>query len=83
MSTQSEVHNQIVPEVVSRIVRGALESGGDGRTALVMLESVICGVMCAVVDPAHDSEGLGLIHSSVERRLAEMRLAGMKVEGQA
>lgn len=83
MSKQSDAHNIIAPEAVRLIVAKTIDAGGDGTQVLVTLESVICGVMLAVIDPIGDDVALATMSQNVKIRLADMRLSRVETAGRA
>ena len=77
------LHNQIVGDIVKSIVKPPFAAGGDYRDALVVLESVIVGVLRAGVKSGGDEAVLEALTHNVRERLAQLRLAAAKPEGNA
>jgi hypothetical protein len=73
MSTQSELHNQIVGNIVRSIVKPPIEAGGSFKDVLVVLESVVAGVLLAGIKLGGDKPVLEVFMKNVADRLADLR----------
>lgn len=80
---QSDLHNRLAGQIVASIVRPPLETGGSETDVLILLESVILGVMLAVVKLGGDVVVLDTVIERVKERLAEQRLANLPTSGEA
>ena len=78
---QTEVHNQLAGQIASQIVRGPLESGGSLTDVLVLAESVMVVVALATIRLGGDEKVLDVMFAATKERLAEVRLKGIKTEG--
>lgn len=83
MSKQSEIHNRLAGKIVSSIVKPPIEAGGGYTDVLVLLESTIVGVMLVVAKLGGDEIVLDTVVANAKKRLAELRLGGIKTEGRA
>ena len=81
--TQSELHNRLAGPIINSIVKPPLKSGGDISDVLVLLESVVTGVLMAVVKPGRDGPVLDHFTEGVRGRIAEIRLKDTPPAGQA
>ncbi len=68
--TQTELHNRIAGQIVASIVKPPLEAGGGPTDVLVLLESVIFGVVLAIVKLGGDEVVLDAVMKRVKGRLA-------------
>jgi hypothetical protein len=83
VTDQTEIHNRLAGEIVRQIVKPPLDAGGEFTDVLILLESVILGVMLIAVKLGGDEIVLDLIVDRVRERLAEQRLAGLDMKGNA
>lgn len=83
MDDQTEIHNRIAPAIVKQIVKEPIEAGGSNTDVLVVLESVIVGVLLAIVKRGGDEKVLDAIVAAVKRRMAKNRLSGIGPAGRA
>ena len=87
MSDQSDLHNRIVGDIVRSIVIPPLMAGGDYKSVLVVLESVVAGVLLAMVKLGGDSIVLDTLLEGVKARVEEImareRLGLIQPEGSA
>lgn len=72
MSEQSDLHNRIVGEIVRSIVVPPLEAGGDYKSVLIVLESVVAGVLLAMVKLGGDNIVLDVLMEGVKARVEEI-----------
>jgi len=79
--TQADIHNSEAGKIVASIVRPPLEAGGSATDVLVLLESVIVGVALTVIKLGGDEKVLDVVVERARERLAELRLKGIKTEG--
>jgi hypothetical protein len=80
-TTQSEIHNQIVGDIVKSIIRPPLDAGGEMTDVFVVLESVILGVILLSVKLGGDELVIDALMERVKARLAEQRLADIQPKG--
>ena len=78
--TQTELHNRLSREIVTRIVRGVYDNGGGPTDLLVLTESILTGICLAVVKLGGDEPVLDHLVDGVRLRLAEIRLRETKGE---
>tara|TARA_R110002074_G_scaffold253081_4_gene425092 strand:- start:1120 stop:1371 length:252 start_codon:yes stop_codon:yes gene_type:complete len=83
MSKQSVAHDAIASKIVKMMVRETLEAGGNGAEIMVLLESVICGVLCMAGGDDSDALNLEVLTENAKARLPAMRLRLMTPAGQA
>lgn len=79
----AEHHNEAAPRIVREIVHGPLQAGGDLRSVLLLLESVITGVCLAAIKLGGDEPVLDKVVDGAKARLSEARLGNIKTGGQA
>lgn len=79
----SEHHNAKAPEIVNEIVRGPIMAGGDLKSVLVLLESVITGVCLATIRLGGDELVLDEVVKNAKERLAKARLKDIAPGGRA
>lgn len=79
----AEQHNKAAGEIVKMIVKDPLEAGGDYRSVLVLLESVIVGVVLMIIRLGGDEMTLDLLFEAVRKPLAELRLGKIETKGTA
>lgn len=79
----TEHHNKEAPRIVREIVHGPLQAGGDLKSVLVLLESVITGVCLATIKLGGDEPVLDKVMEGAKARLAEARLGNIKTGGRA
>lgn len=72
--TQAELHNQLAPELIRTIVRRPLDSSGDLTDVAVLTESVLIGVVDAMIALGAPADVLDLIHVNAKHRQAQLRL---------
>jgi hypothetical protein len=77
------IHNVKVGEIVKQIVKPTIESGGDVKDVLVLLESVVAGVLLFAVKVGGDEKVLDVLTDGVRLRMAEIRLGDLPVAGQS
>lgn len=82
-NTQTEIHNRLAGQIIANIVKPPLESGGDVKDVLVLLESVVTGVLTAVVKLGRDGPVLDLFIEGVRERMAEIRLSNIRPVGRS
>ena len=68
------LHDELVGEIVPRIIRSFEEAGGGFPQAMTVLESVICGVVGSYVVTGGDKVVLTELFAAVAQHLTEMRL---------
>lgn len=68
-------HNKAAGEIVRQIVKGTIEAGGGSRDVLVLLESVLAGVVLAVVQEQDDQEAVILVAEGALPRIHAIRKA--------
>lgn len=78
-----EQHNEAAGAIVTLLIGGVAKAGGSLRDTLVLTESVLVGVMLAIVRLGGDDLVLDELVGRVRQRLAEKRLGGIPVEGAA
>jgi hypothetical protein len=81
--TQTEIHNRLAGQIVASIVKPPLEAGGDMTDVLVLLESVVTGVLTAVVKLGRDGPVLDLFIDGVRDRMAKIRLSDIRPAGRS
>lgn len=77
----TELHNRMAPEIVKLIVRETTKVGGTPKDILLITESVVMGVVLAVVKLGGDEKVLDVMIDSVRARLAEARLGDLRPAG--
>ena len=83
MDDQSEIHNRLAGAIVVSIVKLPLMAGGSPTNVLALLESVVTGVLLALVNLGGDEKVLDLLTEGVRKRMAEIRLGRTEVGGNA
>ena len=81
--TPQQIHNRDAGKIVASIVRPTLEAGGKETDVLVLLESVVTGVLLALVKLGGDEKVLDVFTANVRLRMAALRLKDIKTEGKA
>ena len=81
--TQSEIHNRLAGQIVASIVKPPLEAGGNLTDVLVLMESVVTGVLSAVVKLGRDGPVLDLFIEGVRERMANIRLKDLPPAGRS
>lgn len=81
--TTHEIHNRDAGKIIASIVRPTLEAGGSPTEVLVVLESVVTGVVLALVKLGGDERVLDTLMAGVKQRLAEIRLTDLPTKGDA
>lgn len=87
MTTQSDLHNRIVGEIVKSIVVPPLTAGGDYKDVMVILESVIAGVVLGMFKLGGDNIVLDTVLDGAKARVQEImareRLGPLSTKGSA
>lgn len=87
MTSQSELHNRIVGEIVKSIVVPPLTSGGNFKDVMVILESVIAGVVLGMFKLGGDNIVLDTVMENAKARVQEImareRLGPLETKGTA
>lgn len=78
-----ESHNRLAQEIIQRIVIETLAAGGDYKSVLVVLESVVAGVVVAMARLGGDARVFDKLIEGVRIRMAELRLTDIDVGGHA
>jgi len=79
----AKLHNELAGQVVMSIVKPIMTSGGTTTDVMILTESVLVGVSLACIKLGGDERVLDLIFERARERLAELRLAPLKPEGNA
>lgn len=77
----TELHNRMASELVKLIVRETTKVGGGPNDILLTTESVVMGVVLAVVKLGGDEKVLDVMIHNVRARLAEARLGDLQPAG--
>jgi hypothetical protein len=85
MSTQTDLHNALVPAIVEAILSPMTKHGGDYRDALVLLETAIVGVVLVLANDTDQARRnvVAAVVDAVGKRLDREKLRDMGVEGSA
>lgn len=81
--TQTELHNRLAGQIVASIVRPPMVAGGGPTDVLVLLESVVTGVLTAVVKLGGEGPVLDVFIDGVRERMARIRLEDIRPAGRA
>ena len=73
MDKVTDHHNAVAGRIVSEIVKGTIEAGGDMTSALVLLESITVGVLTAAVNGGEESLYLALMQVRILNRMGPIR----------
>lgn len=81
---QTELHNQIAPEVVNAILSPMTEFGGDPSDVMVLIETIVAACILGMCrgDLEKTKTILDCLRDGVARRCEEMKLQG-EVAGHA
>lgn len=75
MGGQAKIHNDLAPRIVVDILRETIGKGGKPEDALILTESVLVGVVLALVKLGGDEKVLDVMVTGARGRLAKIRLA--------
>jgi hypothetical protein len=78
-----KLHNESAGRIVADIVRPTMMLGGTPEDVMVLLESVVTGVLTAVVRLGGDNEVLDVFVDGVRERMASIRLGDAAPGGRA
>jgi hypothetical protein len=81
MTDKIDVHNELAGKIVRSIFEPIYENGGSPQDILIITESVVLGVMLAIVKFGGDDFVLDTMVDGVKRRLSEERLRHLPPQG--